>query len=181
MARKNQQTPTPKATTKPADTETLKGSNTLPAHIEITEGVTIPLGDLVMLAHKQSGLSVDAWNALPEGERDGLLNKEIEEAKSALAAATSDTTSSGPQTALEPVSNPVVEVGQAQAGTASSEDQTADEVTERTFRALSRVKQNGVKISAGDPITLDRAGFEEMRRCRVVTGAFEDGTPSTAE
>lgn len=181
MARKNQQTATPKATTKPDDTDTLNGSNTLPAVIEITEGVTMPLGDLVTLAHKQSGLSVDAWNALPEGERDGLLNKEIEEAKSALATTTSETSSSGLQMALETVSNPVGETGQALIGPAGADDQATNDVLERTFRALSLVKQNGVKIAAGDPITLDRAGFEDMRRCRVVTGTFEDGTPSTAE
>ena len=87
----------PKASTKPTENETLNGSNTLPAEIELRDGVTMPLGDIVMLAHKQSGLSVDAWNALPEGERDGLLNKEIEDARSALATTASQGAAGGAQ------------------------------------------------------------------------------------
>ncbi|CAH0339578.1 hypothetical protein [Rhizobium sp. CECT 9324] len=82
---------TPKPTTKPvealSENETLNGSNTLPASIEIAEGHTVQLGDVVMAAHQKSGLSVDAWNALSEEERDGLLNKVIADFKAEVALA----------------------------------------------------------------------------------------------
>jgi len=66
--------------------ETLNGSNTLPALIEIAEGKSVQLGDVVRAAFEKSGLSVEAWNALAEADRDGLLNQAIEVMK--LAAAT---------------------------------------------------------------------------------------------
>lgn len=69
---------TPKQTTKLADSETLNGSNTLPALIEIAPGHTVQLGEVVMAAFKVSSLTADAWNALPEAERDGLLSSSIE-------------------------------------------------------------------------------------------------------
>lgn len=70
-------TPRTKAPTKPTATETLNGSNTLPALVEIAEGKTVQLGQIVMRAHATSGLTVEAWNALPEAERDELLGKTI--------------------------------------------------------------------------------------------------------
>jgi hypothetical protein len=68
-----------KPATTPTAVETLNGSNTLPALIEIGEGKTIHLGEIVMRSHATSGLSVEAWNALPETERDDLLSATISE------------------------------------------------------------------------------------------------------
>lgn len=71
---------------KPAAPEVLTGSNTLPALIEVAEGRPLQLGAVVVVAHQASGLTAEAWNALPEAERDEHLNKTIENIKSAVAA-----------------------------------------------------------------------------------------------
>ena len=64
----------------------LHGSDKLPAHIEIAEGKTVQLGTVVAEAHTASGLSEEAWNALPADERDALLNAEIDRLKAAEQA-----------------------------------------------------------------------------------------------
>jgi hypothetical protein len=51
------------------------------------------------------------------------------------------------------------------------------ELSERSFEVRSRLKRDGIRYTAGDKITLDRAGFEELKRFRVVDGAFDDGGP----
>lgn len=71
----------------PAKTDTLNGSNTLPAEIAISENLTVTLGEIVAAAHQRSGLTVDAWNELAEDERDKLLNREIEITKAVTASA----------------------------------------------------------------------------------------------
>lgn len=81
-----------KTSEKLKDNETLNGSNTLPAKIQFGPDKSLPLGEIVMKAHQASGLSVDAWNALPEGERDQLLNKTIEEIRPVVEAASVDQT-----------------------------------------------------------------------------------------
>jgi hypothetical protein len=75
---------TPKPAAKLAETETLNGSNTLPAVIEIAAGHSVQLGEVVMAAHQKSGLSVEVWNALSEEERDGLLNTMIADFKAEI-------------------------------------------------------------------------------------------------
>jgi len=167
MTRKKQ-TQTAEVAKKPTDNQTLIGSNILPADIEITEGQTVQLGEIVMGAHSRSGLSGEAWNALPEDERDSLLAREIELAKSAPAVAppasetTKETASKRSQTPLEASSK----------RPAKAEGETE----ERVFKVQSRVKRNGSGHKEGDPITLDRTGFEELKGFRAVTGEFEDGT-----
>lgn len=54
----------------------LFGSSTLASLIEIG-GQEVPLGTVVAAAHAASGLSGAAWNALPEEERDVLLNAQV--------------------------------------------------------------------------------------------------------
>jgi hypothetical protein len=69
----------PEATdTKLAQNETLNGSNTLPALIEIAEGKTVQLGEVVAVTFEASGLTVEAWNELAESDRDTLLKESIE-------------------------------------------------------------------------------------------------------
>lgn len=74
------------------DNDTLNGSNTLPAKIEFGPDKSVQLGEIVAKAHQASGLSVDAWNALPEAERDALLNKTIDELRPIAEAAAVDQT-----------------------------------------------------------------------------------------
>jgi hypothetical protein len=76
-----------------AENETLNGSNTLPATIEISEGNTVQLGDVVLAAFSDSGMTVEAWNLLDEATRDGLLNQAIETMKS---GETDDDEATGP-------------------------------------------------------------------------------------
>ena len=78
---------TQKAPTTLAENETLNGSNTLPALIEISADKSVQLGEVVMAAHHKSGLSVEAWNALSEEERDGMLNNVIADFKAAIVVA----------------------------------------------------------------------------------------------
>lgn len=78
--------PQAKPTAKPKIAETLNGSNTLPALIEIAEGQALQLGVVVGVAHTLSGLAVDAWNALSDAERDEQLNTVIADIKAAHAA-----------------------------------------------------------------------------------------------
>lgn len=61
--------------------ETLLGSSVLPAMVELAAGVTIQLGLVVARAHKDSGLSVDAWNALPEADREAKLAQAVDTMK----------------------------------------------------------------------------------------------------
>lgn len=77
---------TARSAAKPATAEILNGSNTLPALIEVAEGKSLQLGAVVVVAHQASGLTAEAWNALPEAERDEHLNKTIENIKAAVAA-----------------------------------------------------------------------------------------------
>jgi hypothetical protein len=59
--------------TKDTSAETLLGSNTLPAMIDIADGKSVQLGEVVMMAHKASGLSIEDWNSLPDDKRDEML------------------------------------------------------------------------------------------------------------
>ncbi|MGC4409613.1 hypothetical protein D4A92_19730 [Rhizobium rosettiformans] len=78
--------PQAKKVAKSTEEETLNGSNTLPALIEIAEGQALQLGSVVGVAHTLSGLAVDAWNALSEVDRDERLNTVIADIKAAHAA-----------------------------------------------------------------------------------------------
>lgn len=63
---------------KPTRNETLLGSSVLPAMVGIAPGKSVQLGAVVSAAHKSSGLSAEAWNALPDAEREALLWKTVE-------------------------------------------------------------------------------------------------------
>ena len=55
----------------------LHGTDNLPAHVEIN-GDSYPLGDIVRKAHALSGMSVDAWNRLPQHTRDDYIETALE-------------------------------------------------------------------------------------------------------
>lgn len=63
----------------------LYGSSTLPAIVEIGD-MKIELGALVAAAFAASGLTVQEWNALSEGNRDEILNNQIKLVEDNLAA-----------------------------------------------------------------------------------------------
>lgn len=66
-------------------TETLLGSSILPSMVLLAEGVEVQLGTVVERAHKESGLSIDAWNDLAEADREKLLADTVEAMKAEAA------------------------------------------------------------------------------------------------
>lgn len=66
--------------------ESLLGSNVLPANIELGEGVSVQLGELVRQAFEHTGLTVAAWNALEEGDREAGLAAMVRELQSRAEA-----------------------------------------------------------------------------------------------
>lgn len=59
------------------DETVLLGSDVQPDHVEIKEGVTVSLGEVVVFAHKASELSVADWNALDSADREARLEQAI--------------------------------------------------------------------------------------------------------
>lgn len=133
--------PTAKPAAAPADNETLNGSNTLPALVEVSANKSVQLGDIVAAAHQQSGLSVEAWNALAEDERDNLLNKVVADLKAQAAVA-----------AL-----PAELVGDLSIAAEAAAQGTADALQERDAEANAVFEQVLVISAPGGPRR--RAGF----------------------
>jgi hypothetical protein len=69
MAKKNQHA----AGSGSNPTEALIGTDKLPADVELSEGVTVPLGDIVRRAFEDSALDVPSWNALSAEARDAAI------------------------------------------------------------------------------------------------------------
>jgi hypothetical protein len=65
----------------------LHGSDLLPAHIEIAEGNTVQLGEVVQRAYQASGMTPEQWNALEGAARDDLLEMEVAVLKTEAATA----------------------------------------------------------------------------------------------
>ena len=61
--------------------ETLLGSSILPSMIELAEGNEVPLGAVVIRAHKESELSIADWNALENDDREARLAETLEAMK----------------------------------------------------------------------------------------------------
>lgn len=68
----------------------LYGSSTLPSHIDIGGGATLPLGDIVREAFKLSSLSADEWNNLDEAVRDARLQAVIDAVRGTKTSASTD-------------------------------------------------------------------------------------------
>lgn len=66
--------------------ETLLGSNMLPANIELAEGVSVQLGEVVRQAFEHSGLSIADWNALDGDDREAELAAMVRELQSIAEA-----------------------------------------------------------------------------------------------
>ncbi len=66
--------------------ETLLGSNMLPANIELAEGVSVQLGEVVRQAFEHSGLSIADWNALDGDDREAELAAMVRELQSVAIA-----------------------------------------------------------------------------------------------
>lgn len=66
--------------------EVLLGSNVLPANIELAEGVSVQLGEVVRQAFEHSGLSIADWNALDGDDREAELAAMVRELQSVAEA-----------------------------------------------------------------------------------------------
>lgn len=56
---------------------TLIGSDKLPATTTLPNGNEVTAGDVVARAHKDSALSVEDWNQLPQEERDLFIDEAL--------------------------------------------------------------------------------------------------------
>ncbi|WP_313642145.1 hypothetical protein [Stenotrophomonas sp.] len=72
--------------TKAPAKDVLVGSSVLPSNIELAEGVTVQLGEVVRRTHEASGLSVADWNALDDGDREARLAATVLELQAAAEA-----------------------------------------------------------------------------------------------
>jgi hypothetical protein len=72
------------------ESQCLYGSSTLPSEIELAEDRFVTLSDVVAAAHERSGLTVEAWNAIPEAEREALLNAEVDVLRKGLQTTDED-------------------------------------------------------------------------------------------
>lgn len=66
--------------------ESLVGSNVLPTNIELAEGVSVQLGEVVRQAYEHSGLSIADWNALDGDDREAELAAMVRELQSRAEA-----------------------------------------------------------------------------------------------
>tara|TARA_A100001391_G_scaffold50885_1_gene30954 strand:- start:32559 stop:33308 length:750 start_codon:yes stop_codon:yes gene_type:complete len=81
--------------------KTLLGSNLLPSEIEIAENMLVQLGDVVARAYKDSGLDLEAWNALADADREERLAQAVEAMKLEAATASQTNTQRESGTARE--------------------------------------------------------------------------------
>lgn len=87
---------------KPAALPPLYGSNILPALVVISDTLTVQLGDVVAASHKQSGLSVEDWNALPALEREAKLQATIDAMRAEAAKPAKPRAPAAPKKATAP-------------------------------------------------------------------------------
>lgn len=65
-------------TLSPAPATILLGSDLQPAQFQFEEGVEVLLGDVVALAHRDSGLSAEDWNALSVATRESAIAEVVQ-------------------------------------------------------------------------------------------------------
>lgn len=80
----------------------LYGTDSLGASIILSDLVSVSLGDVVRSAYEESGLTVQAWNALAQPERDKLILTVVTRAKAFVAQAKVNTRAPAPDAAGQP-------------------------------------------------------------------------------
>jgi hypothetical protein len=90
---------------------TLLGSSILASVVAITDTVSVQLGNIVKRAHDESKLTAEAWNELPESDREKRLADVVEVMKAEAAAppppsTTKPETSPTPKPETTPVKKP---------------------------------------------------------------------------
>ncbi|MET3514354.1 hypothetical protein ABIC63_002126 [Pseudacidovorax sp. 1753] len=79
----------PQATTETDDDdgpEPLKGSDYLPAVIELGYGKTVTIGELVALAQARAGLDAEEWNLNDDEDRESLLQDQVDAMRAEVSA-----------------------------------------------------------------------------------------------
>lgn len=161
------------------------GSDVQPALIELAEGVSVQLGDVVRRALEKSGLSADAWNDLPGDQREAAIAIEIDIMKTEAAAASglTNTRSEGSGDAAgtasaEPVKpqeagmpTPDLSSDADRAGASPEVEASASGADTISFTVLQTVRIDGIKFKPGRmaPVpydqlqALDAKGIIDMR------------------
>ncbi|MGE6739781.1 hypothetical protein ACQKGC_05845 [Allorhizobium pseudoryzae] len=158
--------------------ETLLGSSVLPSLIDIGLDAPVQLGEVVMAAHAESGLSIEAWNSLADAEREKLLTEALENMKAAVAAgAVNENTEGGSADASGAPSDSVpsgpVEPAAPEPAAAPSPSQVA--VAETVTGYLSSpVRFGGKKHMPGRPVRMPASVFAELRAKGLVALAEDD-------
>jgi predicted flap endonuclease-1-like 5' DNA nuclease len=67
--------------------ETLLGSSVLPSVVQFDDEHSATLGEIVVRAHTESGLTLADWNALPVADREARLQAVVDAATASLATA----------------------------------------------------------------------------------------------
>lgn len=118
--------------------ESLNGSNVLPANIELAEGVSVQLGEVVRRTHEASGLSVADWNALDDGDREARLAATVLELQAAAEAEAEAKKGEGNAAAAAAAAE--AEKAKASGGTGTQNPPVADKDA-----LLARAKELGIE------------------------------------
>ncbi len=179
MSRRSKTTGTASAQTKAAEAisadhiETLLGSSVLPSLVDIGLDAPVQLGEIVSAAHAESGLSIEAWNALPDADREQRLADAVEAMRAAVAAGAtlnSNTASGSPA----PGDLPAVPQGDAANGETdpATSGASAGPIVVKTpvvsgdvVRAFltSPVRFGGKKHMPGRPVEMPAELFAELQ------------------
>ncbi len=128
----------------------LYGTDSLGASIILSDQVSVSLGDVVRSAYEESGLTVQAWNALAQPERDKLILTVVTRAKAFVAQATVRTQAPGTEAAGQPAAG-------SQQGEASSTQGSAAGEAASSAAAGSSGDEGG---GQGDPTVIYRMASE---------------------
>lgn len=90
--------------------ETLLGSSVLPAVVDIGDGKSTTLGEIVVAAYEASGLTAEAWNTLPEEQRESLLITAVEELKAKAGADEDDAADEAPVAPADTTTAPAIDI-----------------------------------------------------------------------
>lgn len=106
--------PAPTATTETEDDDgpkPLKGSDTLPAVIDLGHGKTITIGELVALAQARAGLDAEEWNLNDDEDRESLLQAQVDTLREEIAREASAAEAAAAPAASAPAAGPAATVG----------------------------------------------------------------------
>ncbi|MGE6741723.1 hypothetical protein ACQKGC_15730 [Allorhizobium pseudoryzae] len=156
--------------------ETLLGSSVLPSLVDIGLDAPVQLGEVVMAAHAESGLTIADWNALPDAEREKLLAEALENMKAAVAAgAVNENTEGGSADASGAPSDSVPSGPVEPAAPEPAAVPFIPEIAETvTGYLLSPVRFGGKKYMPGRPVRMPASVFAELRAKGLVALGEDD-------